>query len=92
MDQPGYVWNRLLSEPQARAWSSWKGNLKRKLLMSLHPYSVHELFPRPVIIGDIAAGDGEVEELPLSLRLYHLAGKLRGSRRVGERDEPEFAD
>lgn len=40
------------------------------------------------MIGEILAGDREVEELPLSLRLYHLAGELRGPRRVGERDEP----
>lgn len=61
-------------------------------MMCLHSYSVHELFPRPVMIGEILAGDGEVEELPLSLRLYHLTGELRGPRRVGERDEPEFTD
>lgn len=65
---------------------------ERKPLMFLHPYSVHELFPRPVMKGEIVGGDGDVEELPLSLRLYHLAGKLRGPRRVGDRDEPEFID
>lgn len=53
-------------------------------------YSVYDLSPLPVREGEIVAGDGQMQELPVSLSPHHLSGKLRGPRRVGVRQEHDF--
>ena len=53
-------------------------------------YCVNEVLPDSVLHGEIGAGHRQLEELPLALRPDHFSRKLRGSRRVGERDEPQL--
>ena len=53
-------------------------------------YSIYELLPQSVMVGEVGAGHGQLEELPLPLRLHHLSGELRGPRRVGESVELDF--
>lgn len=55
-------------------------------------YSVYELIPLFVFMGEIVAVDRQLKELPVSLSLHHLSGKLSGSRWVGERKEMNFID
>lgn len=60
--------------------------------MKFGSHSVGELLPCLVLIAEVSAGNGQVEELPLALRPQHLVGELRGPGRVGGGDEAEFTD
>lgn len=44
------------------------------------------------MIGEVSLGDGQMKELPLTLRPQHLVGELRGSGRVRGGNEAEFTD
>lgn len=60
--------------------------------MKFGSHSVDELLPRLVLIAEVIRVNGQVEELPLALRLQHLVGELRGPGRVGGGNEAEFTD
>lgn len=53
-------------------------------------HRVDEVLPDFALHGDVRARHGQLQELPLGLRLQHLPGELGGPRRVGEGDEPQL--
>ena len=53
-------------------------------------HSVYDLIPVLIPEDEQFVGDGQAEELPLSLSLHHPAGELGDPGRVGGRGEPQL--